>query len=216
MGILLIESSSKKIEFGFVRGNEVLINQTLEQKDNADNLTFFIKSAFDKNKIGFEEIEYVSLSNGPGSFTGLRIGSSIAKGICFAKGSKLIEIPTLDIIANKYKQSEKVSSLIYSNSRTNEYYFCRYLYESSVLKRISDYKSGYLEDIISGKDTVYLMNKTDGDLIPEKYSNLITDVSDISGIQSQAELTKAIILDNSFSDYKSSQPFYMKEFVPNN
>ena len=215
MGILLIESSSKKIEFGYLSGNELLINVTLDPEDNADKLVHYLKSAFEQNGIKTADIETVSLSNGPGSFTGLRIGSAIAKGICFAGESKLIEIPTLDIIANKSKTSGKVTSLIYSNSRTNEFYYCNYIFESGLLKRISDYRTGFIEEIVSDNTSSYLINENLSNTFQEKYREKLTDVSEISGIISQAERTKSAILKDQYSNYRSSKPFYMKEFIPN-
>ncbi|HMS65709.1 MAG TPA: tRNA (adenosine(37)-N6)-threonylcarbamoyltransferase complex dimerization subunit type 1 TsaB [Ignavibacteria bacterium] len=215
MGILLIESSSKKIEFGYLSGNELLINETLDPEDNADKLVYYLKSAFEQNGIKTADIETVSLSNGPGSFTGLRIGSAIAKGICFAGESKLIEIPTLDIIANKSKTSGKVTSLIYSNSRTNEFYYCNYIFESGLLKRISDYRTGFIEEIVSDNTSSYLINENLSNTFQEKYREKLTDVSEISGIISQAERTKSAILKDQYSNYRSSKPFYMKEFIPN-
>lgn len=216
MGILLIDSSAKKIEFGFLKNNELILNETLDSKDNADTLSFHIKTAFEKTDISFDEIEVVSLSNGPGSFTGLRISSAIAKGICFAKGSKLVEISTLDIIANKFKNSGKVTSLIFSNSRTNEFYFCEYEIEPGSIKRISEYGIDFIENIVSDSDTNYLINESLGENIPEKFREILTDVSEISGIKSQAELAEKAISSGKFTDFKTSQPFYMKDFIPNN
>lgn len=216
MGILLIDSSAKKIEFGFQKNNELILNKTLDSKDNADTLSFYIQKAFIETDISFDEIEVVSLSNGPGSFTGLRISSAIAKGICFAKGSKLVEISTLDIIANKFKNSGKVTSLIFSNSRTNEFYFCEYEIEPGSFKRISEYRIDFIENIFSESDTKYLINESLGENIPEKFREILTDVSEISGIKSLAELTEKAVSKGKFTDFKISQPFYMKEFIPNN
>ena len=214
MGILFIESSSKKIEFGFVRNNDFVISEVLESSSNADNLTYYIKSAFKKNKISFKEIEVVSLSNGPGSFTGLRIGSAIAKGICFAVGCKLVEICTLDIIANKFKKSGNVISLIVSNSRFFEFYYCEYIFDSGLLKRISDYKTGSFDKLITDNQKELIINERIEDYFPDEYKKLITDVSEISNLESQFELTKISISENNYSNYKDSEPFYMKDFIP--
>ncbi len=217
MLILLIETSSKKIEFGCSDGNKILFKEELEHGNNADTLTYFIKKSFDRNKINFTEVKYVSLSNGPGSFTGLRIGSAIAKGICFSFEStdcKLIEIPTLDIAANKYKCVKKLVSLIYSNSRTSEFYYCVYKYKSGKLERISDYKIDLLENILK-EDADFIINESNEN-IPEDFRNKLIDVSSSSNIFSMIELTKNYIDENKFSDYKISEPFYMKEFILKN
>lgn len=220
MGILLIDSSSKKIEFGFdhQKSDKLLIEEKLEQKHNADTLTYFIKKAFIEKKIDLREIEYVSLSNGPGSFTGLRIGSAIAKGICFALQCKLIEIPTLDIVANKFKlnfsggDEKEIISLIFSNTKTREFYFCRYIAEHEGLNRISDYNTGVLENILVG-DHVFVVNECEP-YIERGYIKKLTDVSGFSNLQSQYNLTEDYISKNKFSDFKNSEPFYMKDFFP--
>jgi len=213
LGILLIESSTKKIEFGYAVDSEIILNEELNLNQNADTLTYFIKKSFGKNNIKFDDIEIVSLSNGPGSFTGLRIGSAIAKGICFAIGSKLIEVPTLDIIANKYKTEGKIISLVFSNQRTLEFYYCEYVFESGKLKRLSDYKIELLENILNS-DSLYLINEGLNENFPLEFKHKLRDVSEFSNIPSQLELTKDMIIKNEFSNYKTSKPFYMKEFIP--
>ena len=217
MGILLIESSSKKIEFGYAINSKVILNEVLNENENADTLTFFIKEAFRKNDVKFNDIEFVSLSNGPGSFTGLRVGSAIAKGICFAIGSKLIEVSTLDIIANKLKSQRKTVSLIFSNPRAHEFYFCEYIFESGKLKRLSDYKIELLENILENityRDSLFFMNESPDVIYSQEFKDKLVDVSEFSNILSQFELTKDMILSNEFKDYRISKPFYMKEFVP--
>ncbi len=226
MGILLIDSSSKKIEFGYAEHDELIFNEILSPDDNADTLTYYIKKAFGKTKLGFNAISTVSLSNGPGSFTGLRIGSAISKGICFATGSNLVEICTLDIIAKKFLSGfleldefaelpeQKIVPLIFSNSKILEFYFCEYKLDSAKLKRISDYKTDLLENIIND-DSIYVINENivGSDKI---YADKIKDVAHISNIPSQLELTLNYITEKRLSDYKISEPFYMKEFVPKN
>lgn len=220
MGTLLIDCSSKKIEFGFgyQRSKELIFKEELDPEHNADTLTYFIKKAFIKKKIDLKEIEYVSLSNGPGSFTGLRIGAAIAKGICFALQSKLIELPTLDIVANKFKLNfsgageKEIISLIFSNTKTREFYFCRYVADHEFLNRVSDYKIGVLKDILVG-DHVFVVNEWEP-YIERGYIKKLTDVSGFSNLQSQYNLTEDYISKNNFSNFRNSEPFYMKDFLP--
>ena len=223
MGILLIDSSSKKIEFGYAENNVIAFRKELEPEFNADNLTYFIRDIFLKNKTGLNEIEYVGLSNGPGSFTGLRIGSAIAKGICYATGSKLITVPTLDVIANKFiLQSEgtkvltdcRITSLIFSNTKTCEFYFAEYIPESGKLKRISDYRIDLPANIFKG-DGYFVVNEKIDSFTGMEFLSRLTGVSEQSNLDSLLELTAEQISKNDICDYKTSEPFYMKEFVPN-
>lgn len=221
MGIILIDSSSKKIEFGFAINNKLLFSETLAPDDNADSLAYYIRKAFKKNNLKFDEIEYVSLSNGPGSFTGLRIGSAVAKGICFAKGSKFIEIPTLDIIGMKVltdKDSKLISkriitSLISANMKVPEFYFCKYEIEANRLKRVSEYKTDIPEKIFDD-NSLFIINENVVPELSEKFYDRIINVSTYSNIKPQLDLTLNHIREERFNNYNLSEPFYMKEFVP--
>ncbi len=220
MGVLLIDCSSKKIEFGFIdkRSESFYIKRELEPDNNADTLTYFIKKSFDENKINLKEIEYVSLSNGPGSFTGLRIGSAIAKGICFALKCKLIEISSLDIIAVKYRLNisgageKEIVPLIFSNTKTREFYYSRYKAEHENLNRISGYETDVLENIMKG-DFTFVVNEW-GPFFERGYIKKIKDVSGFSSLEAQNKITQDYIRKNIFSDYRNSEPFYMKDFFP--
>lgn len=176
-------------------------------------LIFFMKNAFNKTGIELEDIRYVSLSNGPGSFTGLRIGSAIAKGICYCTHSKLIEINSLDIIANKYTGGKKIISMIFSGMRTLEFYYCEYEKINGKLLRVSEYQSDKLENILKEGYDVVLNEKIREDIIKE-FNITIPDLSEISNSHSHIELTLEAIKEGKFGNYNISEPFYMSEFIP--
>jgi len=212
MNILLIESSSKKIEFGYGKDDEIVVLKELDSENNADSLIYMIKKIFDERRIDFKNIDVVSLSNGPGSFTGLRIGSAIAKGICFVLKCKLLEIPTLDIIANKYKsfkESGIFTALIFSNSKNREFYSADYIYENKELKRVTEYSTGILDNF---GNKHFVINEVSDFEFPGGFD--VVNVSGFSNIRSQFELSLKYISQDRYSDYRLSEPFYMKTFVP--
>jgi tRNA threonylcarbamoyladenosine biosynthesis protein TsaB len=218
MKLLLIETSSKIIEFGYAEDNELILDIRLGEEENADTLVYFIKKEFDKRRIEINEINVVSLSNGPGSFTGLRIGSAIAKGICIVNHSKLIQVPTLDVIANKYrilnniKNSEKkITSLVFSNMKTKEFYLSDYKISEGKITRTSDYQIKSLNDLDT-ENRIFIVD----DNIPDdvKYQFEILVLKDKSNIPSLFNLTNTMIEQERFSDYLTSEPFYLKEFIP--
>lgn len=213
MNILLIDSSSGNIEFSCFSEGKFIINEALPPGKNADMLIFFMKNAFNKTGIELEDIRYVSLSNGPGSFTGLRIGSAIAKGICYCTHSKLIEINSLDIIANKYTGGKKIISMIFSGMRTLEFYYCEYEKINGKLLRVSEYQSDKLENILKEGYDVVLNEKIREDIIKE-FNITIPDLSEISNSHSHIELTLEAIKEGKFGNFNISEPFYMSEFIP--
>lgn len=213
MNILLIDSSSGIIEFSYFSEGKFIINEVLPTGKNADMLICFIKKAFNKIGIELEDIRYVSLSNGPGSFTGLRIGSAIAKGICFCTLCKLIEINTLDIIANKYNGGKKIISMIFSKMRSHEFYFCEYEKIDGKLIKVSEYQSDKIENILKRGYDVVLNEKIREDIFKE-FNFIIPDLSEVSNSISHIELTLEAIKEGKFSNFNISEPFYMSEFIP--
>lgn len=71
--------------------------------DHSSRITLLIESLLSQYKLDYKSIQAVAVSNGPGSYTGLRIGSSTAKGLCFALNIPLIELSTLRIAAESIK-----------------------------------------------------------------------------------------------------------------
>lgn len=206
MNLLSIDSSSSKIEFAVFNNSREIIRHILADNENADVLIYSIAEKCKKNNFSLKDLEYVSISNGPGSFTGLRISSAIAKGICFASDSKLIEVNSLDVLANKIETDKIIVPLIFSNSRTNEFYFSRYKKENG-LQRISDYSISLLPSILNDEDFFVSNEKIP---VYEEKVMVFESSSNISLYQ----LTLNYISQNKFSDYNTSEPFYMKEFIP--
>jgi len=206
LNILSIDSSSSKIEFAVFSDRKEIIRHILSEDENADVLIYNIVEYCKKNNFYLKDLDYVSISNGPGSFTGLRISSAIAKGICFAADAKLIEVNSLDVLANKIETDKTIVPLIFSNSRTNEFYFSRYKRENS-LTRISDYSISLLPSILNEED-FFIANEK----IPGYEERIMT--SDSPSVISLYQLTLNYISQNKFSDYNTSEPFYMKEFIP--
>ncbi len=75
---------------------------------HAERLHVFIEEILNENNIQKSDIDAIAVSKGPGSYTGLRIGVSAAKGLCYALGIPLISIPTLESLAHQVKTTEGV------------------------------------------------------------------------------------------------------------
>lgn len=209
MNILLLDCSSKTAGYGFASGGEFVFQKKLEGNRNADALLFELKNDFKERGLDFTQTDVVSLSNGPGSFTGLRIGSAIAKAVCFTLGAKLVQIPTLDIIANLHKSTGEFAAVIFSGMRTGEFYYAVYT-NPGILERLSGYHTNSLAGIAKDYKEIVINEKID---FSEKIEDVsIIDVSGYSGIESQLALTGLYIERDDFTDITSAEPFYMQEF----
>ena len=98
--ILAIDSSGTVASAAVLRGDRVLSEFTTDGlKKHSTTLLPMIGEALRAAAVGTEELTAIAVSAGPGSFTGLRIGSSTAKGLALALGIPIIPVPTLSTLA---------------------------------------------------------------------------------------------------------------------
>lgn len=86
------------------------MRETEGQNAHSEKITNFIREVMEEAKIDYPQLDAVAVSQGPGSYTGLRIGVSTAKGICYAADLPLMAIDTLEAMA--YGMKEKLASQI--------------------------------------------------------------------------------------------------------
>ena len=93
--ILCIETSSGYCSVALSYGN-TLVSQAIENQKNkaADKLNLLIDEVMNESKLKFKELDAIAISGGPGSYTGLRIGVSVAKGLAYALEIPLIHVET--------------------------------------------------------------------------------------------------------------------------
>lgn len=99
--LLLIESATKICSVALAQNSEILYvreDKSMEYS-HSSLLTSFIEEVISEAGIGFQSLDAVVVSKGPGSYTGLRIGVSAAKGICYAKDIPLVAVNTLKALA---------------------------------------------------------------------------------------------------------------------
>jgi tRNA threonylcarbamoyladenosine biosynthesis protein TsaB len=98
--ILNIDTATEFASVCISNGNEIIAyEENLEQKSHASFLQAAVKKMFDECEFVLNDLDAIAVTNGPGSYTGLRVGLSSAKGLCFALGKPLILLNTLDVMA---------------------------------------------------------------------------------------------------------------------
>ena len=112
--ILYIETSGEVCSVCLAKGEKVLgIKESIVYNSHASAVAVFVQELFTENNIVASNLNAVCVSAGPGSYTGLRIGVSFAKGICFANNLPLIAVSTLAAMANGAIASIKDANLWY-------------------------------------------------------------------------------------------------------
>jgi len=100
MTILQIETATTVCSVALARDGKVLSFKQLDERNiHAEIITLFIEELITEAAIQYSDLDAIAVSCGPGSYTGLRIGVSTAKGLCFALDKPLIAIETLEAMA---------------------------------------------------------------------------------------------------------------------
>ncbi len=84
-----------------VDGKVISEEQTSEKKVHAENIMRLIDASLSNSDVALKDVDAIAISIGPGSFTGLRIGLSVAKGLAYATNKPLVAVPTLDALARR-------------------------------------------------------------------------------------------------------------------
>ena len=105
--ILSIETSTTVCSVALTEGDQIMAKEILFlEQSHSTHLTLLIEKVLQQVSLEMKELDAVAVSEGPGSYTGLRIGVSTAKGLCYALGIPLIGISTLKAMAFQVKEEQ--------------------------------------------------------------------------------------------------------------
>lgn len=153
-----------------------------------------------------QKLDYVAVSAGPGSFTGLRIGASLAKALCFNSETKLVAVPTIDAFAysffEKYNcDNTDVTFCLYSH---RDYYYYQIIDQK--LEKKSSILFDNLQNIIN-KSKFICVNKV------SKISEIKYKSIDLTAVLI-GQYAKILINSGDFVDPINFVPEYIQEFIP--
>ena len=214
--IINIETATKNCSVNVAKNGKTIVIKELNNGNysHAEVLHPFIVDILKEANLTSKDVDAVAVSKGPGSYTGLRIGVSAAKGLCFAYDKPLISIDTLTSLSHSIS-IEKGMIIPMIDARRMEVYAAIYneshLQISEIKAEIID-KTSYAEYLENNK--VYFLG--DGshkckDIITHKNAIFVDDK--FPSAREMAQL--------SFDKYKKSdienvayfEPFYLKDFV---
>jgi tRNA threonylcarbamoyladenosine biosynthesis protein TsaB len=98
--LLVIESATDICSVALVQNGKLCgLREMLEPFKHSERLTLLIQGLIESSNIGFDQLDGIGVSSGPGSYTSLRVGSSVAKGLCFGLNIPMLSLDTLRGIA---------------------------------------------------------------------------------------------------------------------
>ncbi|MCH4181764.1 MAG: tRNA (adenosine(37)-N6)-threonylcarbamoyltransferase complex dimerization subunit type 1 TsaB [Prevotella sp.] len=219
--ILNIETSTKLCSVAVSNDGEVIFNdEDCSGSNHNVKLGVFIDEALSFIDNHAIPLDAVAVSGGPGSYTGLRIGTSMAKGICYGRGIKLIGIPTLEVLCVPVLLQEMIlekNALLVPmlDARRMEVYsqiFDRSLKEVREIQANVVTQDTYKEYLDKGP--VYFFG--DGaakcmDIIHHPNAHLIKGIEPLA--KNMLPLAEKRIAEEKFEDVAYFVPFYLKDFV---
>lgn len=214
--ILNIETATKNCSVSISHDKKIIALKELNDGhySHAEKLHLFIDEALKEAQISIKNLSAVAVSKGPGSYTGLRIGVSAAKGLCFALSIPLISVSTLQLLALQTSTTHgyiiplldarrmEVYSAVFSPEHKlirsieaeiiNEYSFTDYLQQGAVYF-LGD-GADKCKEIITHNNAIYIENA-------------------FPSAKEMAILSDEKWVKNEFEDVAYFEPFYLKDFI---
>lgn len=114
--ILCIETGTDICSVGLSRDGELIsLRESDEGRDHARNVALFVDELLRENDIAAEELSAVAVGMGPGSYTGLRIGVSFAKGLCYGLQIPLVAVGSLDSMVQVAREDHEAGIIDVDN-----------------------------------------------------------------------------------------------------
>lgn len=114
--ILCIETGTDICSVGLSRDGELIsLRESDEGRDHARNVALFVDELLRENDIAAEELSAVAVGMGPGSYTGLRIGVSFAKGLCYGLQIPLVAVGSLDSMVQVARENHEAGIIDVDN-----------------------------------------------------------------------------------------------------
>ena len=214
--ILSIETSTTNCSVSLSKNGKLLVVKEDYDKNysHAERLHVYINDVLKYAKVSAKDIDAVAISKGPGSYTGLRIGVSAAKGLCYALDIPLISIPTLESLAHQVttnngvivsmldaRRLEVYSAVFDSNYQQIRETIAEILNEDSFSKYLKNGNVYFIgngvektKSLISHHNTIYIDDKLPS---AKELGNIAFNKYKISD----------------FEDVAYFEPYYLKDFV---
>ncbi len=217
MKILAIETATDSCGVALTEGLQLVAECRIHQKKvHNEKLVSAIEWLLAEAGWQIENLNGLAVSIGPGSFTGLRIGISVCKGLAFSAGLPLVAVNTLDAMAHEARfWRGKLCAVI--KARAEEVYFATYEKDMNSTTRISDYQIVDLGSLIRSTVEGTLMVASPAEL-SSAFINSSVVFPDagypVLSALTVAQLGYQKLVQNEFVEVESVEPFYLKDFLP--
>jgi tRNA threonylcarbamoyladenosine biosynthesis protein TsaB len=213
--ILNIETATKNCSVSLSNnGNLITYREIAEQGySHAEKLHVFIEEVLLEASIQFGDLKAVAVSQGPGSYTGLRIGVSAAKGLCYALNIPMIALDTLSVLAHQIQIKEGLI-IPMIDARRMEVYSA--IFDSQYQKIIETKAEIITEESFNTYDeTIYFIgdSATKCKEVLKQSNHIFMEEIVYPSSKDMAKLSFKKYQENDFVDVAYFEPLYLKDFV---
>jgi tRNA threonylcarbamoyladenosine biosynthesis protein TsaB len=224
--ILNIETSTEVCSVSLARNGQLLFKkESIDGMNHSRLLTVFIEQLFAENNILINAIDAVAVSKGPGSYTGLRIGVSVAKGLCYGLNIPLISINSLEILGiyaaknlAKYNVSNDGKTVLFCpmiDARRMEVYTALYNSVGEEIRPVSAeiVDENFLSEIFENHKILFFGNGAEKCKTTIKHKNAFFRGPMETSAQFMQTIAEEKFDKEEFENVAYFEPFYLKNFV---
>jgi tRNA threonylcarbamoyladenosine biosynthesis protein TsaB len=218
--ILCIETATEACSVAVaVNGETVSLHELNEGYTHASRITQLIQSAVDEAGISLRELDAVAVSKGPGSYTGLRVGVSTAKGLCYTLNKPLIAINTLTamtVLAKEKPEINKTDLLVpMLDARRMEVYCAVY---DHILREVKPTAAEIIneqsfQELLDTRLMHFFGNGAEKCRAVLQHPNAVFTTHVLCSASGMAELAQRAFDAQQFEDVAYFEPFYLKDFL---
>lgn len=216
--IIHIEPATTICSCALSQSGKLIISKVNHQgQSHATSLGVFIEEIMAYVRSHNLKVDAIAVSSGPGSYTGLRIGVSEAKGLCYGLDVPMIAVPTLKIMAEQVKEKVPSESILCPmiDARRMEVYSAFYTtFLEQIRKTAADIINEDTYNEILENNTVYFFGNGASkcqSVITHQNAHFIENISPLA--ETMINLSEAAFHEKDFVDSAYFEPYYLKEFV---
>ncbi|RKE99109.1 tRNA (adenosine(37)-N6)-threonylcarbamoyltransferase complex dimerization subunit type 1 TsaB [Ichthyenterobacterium magnum] len=214
--ILSIETTTTNCSVSLSKEGETLFLKEDNNKNysHAESLHVFIDEVIASSEYKLENIDAIAVSKGPGSYTGLRIGVSAAKGLCFSLDKPLISVSTLEALASQVKVNFGIIVPML-DARRMEVYSAIYDASHNEVRKIEAQvlDENSFETYLKNEIVYFVGNGVEKTKTLIKHSNAVFIEGKLPSANEMSKLAYDKYQKNDIEDVAYFEPYYLKDFI---
>lgn len=224
--ILNIETSTEVCSVTIAQNGHTLFKkESVDGLNHSSVLTVFIEELFKENNIQPKTLDAVAVSKGPGSYTGLRIGVSVAKGLCYGLNIPLVSVNSLEVLgkyaarnSEKYNFPKNEKPVLFCpmiDARRMEVYTALYNSDGDEIRQVSAeiIEENFLADLLDNHKILFFGNGAKKCRNIIKHENAVFEGTETTSAEFMQMISEAKFSKKQFEDVAYFEPFYLKNFV---